>query len=55
VEWEAESFGIVNVPARRPPSVRRRYRLGWPIREDTVILDDADTDEDADVLDVLDR
>lgn len=64
LEWEAASFGIVTVPARRPPSVRRRYRLGWPLREDTVLLEGSDTDdddpltgeqrdEDADVLGVL--
>jgi hypothetical protein len=54
VEWEASSFGIVNVPARRPPSVRRRYRLGWPLREDTVEIEQLETDEDADPLGVLD-
>ena len=46
LEWEAESFGIVSVPAKRPPSVRRRYRLGWPVVEDTVEIGD-ETDEDA--------
>lgn len=55
LEWEASSFGIVSVPARRPPSVRRRYRAGWPIIEDTVTLDAPDAIEDADPVGVLDE
>lgn len=43
LEWEAESFGFVQVPAKRPPSVRRRYRAGWPLIEETVEVDSEDS------------
>lgn len=45
LEWEAESFGIVQVPAKRPPSVRRRYRAGWPLVQETVDIPDEDIPE----------
>jgi hypothetical protein len=43
--WEADGFSMVNVPAKRPPSMRRRFRLGLiPMRDMIEIEEVADAD-----------